>query len=206
MRIKRRRTATLAVVITSASLVLAACGSDSDSDDSAAMDTTMSTPTAMEANAPFGPGCASVPETGSGSFVGMSSDGVATAASNNPLLSTLVTAVGEADLVSTLNGAEALTVFAPVNDAFAAVPEKDLNALLADKEALTDVLTYHVVAGQLTPDEVAGTHETLQGTELTVTGSGEDFAVNENASVVCGNVKTANATVYLIDGVLMPMS
>jgi uncharacterized surface protein with fasciclin (FAS1) repeats len=68
------------------------------------------------------------------------------------------------------------------------------------------VLTYHVVPGQLTPDQLAGTHTTLQGDTLQVTGSGQDFTVNGNASVVCGNIKTANATVYLIDQVLLPTS
>lgn len=151
----------------------------------------------------FGPGCEAVPMDGKGSFDGMVKDPVATAASNNPLLSTLVTAVGEADLVDTLNSADGLTVFAPTNDAFGKIPEADLNALLADKEALTGVLTHHVVAGQLSPEDVAGTHETLAGDQLTVEGSGEDFTIGE-ASIICGNVPTANATVYIVDSVLMP--
>ena len=66
------------------------------------------------------------------------------------------------------------------------------------------MLTYHVVPGQLSPENLAGTHETLEGDTLEVTGSGEDFTVNGDAAVVCGNVQTANATVYLIDGVLLP--
>jgi uncharacterized surface protein with fasciclin (FAS1) repeats len=63
-----------------------------------------------------------------------------------------------------------------------------------------------VVPGQLTPDQLAGTHKTLQGDTLQVTGSGQDFKINGNSSVVCGNIKTANATVYLIDQVLLPKS
>jgi uncharacterized surface protein with fasciclin (FAS1) repeats len=66
------------------------------------------------------------------------------------------------------------------------------------------VLTYHVVPGRLTPEDLAGTHETLQGSTLEVQGSGEDFTVNGDAGVICGNVQTANATVYIIDGVLLP--
>ena len=66
------------------------------------------------------------------------------------------------------------------------------------------MLTYHVVPGQLAPDQLAGSYKTLQGCTIRVSGSGEDFKVNGNASVVCGNVKTANATVYLIDQVLLP--
>jgi uncharacterized surface protein with fasciclin (FAS1) repeats len=69
---------------------------------------------------------------------------------------------------------------------------------------LTKVLTYHVVQGRLTPEMLAGTHKTLNGADLTVEGSGQDFTVNGKAMVVCGNVQTANATVYIIDGVLLP--
>ena len=157
----------------------------------------------MAADAPFGPGCAGVPTSGEGSVEGMADDPVATAASNNPLLTTLVSAVTEADLVDTLNSAEALTVFAPTDDAFAAIPKKDLNALLKDKEMLTTVLTHHVVGEQITPENLAGEHETLAGDTLTVEGEGEEFTIGE-ASVVCGNVQTANATVYVVDQVLMP--
>ena len=155
------------------------------------------------ADGPFGPGCAGVPTDGEGSVEGMADDPVATAASNNPLLKTLVAAVTEAGLVDTLNSAENLTVFAPTDDAFAQIPKKDLNALLADKETLTTVLTHHVVGERLAPDAVAGEYETLAGDMLTVEGSGEDFTIGD-ASVVCGNVQTANATVYVVDQVLMP--
>jgi len=72
---------------------------------------------------------------------------------------------------------------------------------------LSDVLTGHVVAGRLTPADLAGEHQTLnKDAKITVTGSGEDFKVNGTASVICGNVQTANATVYIIDEVLMPAS
>ena len=155
------------------------------------------------AMAQFGPACASVPTSGSGSFEGMAKDPVATAASNNPALSTLVTAVKKAGLVDTLNNASDITVFAPTNDAFAKLPKKDLDAALKDKKLLTKILTNHVVAGKLSPDQLAGKHETFAKTELTVTGSGEDFVVGD-AKVVCGNVQTANATVYIIDAVLLP--
>ena len=133
----------------------------------------------MAADAPFGPGCAGVPTSGEGSVEGMADDPVATAASNNPLLKTLVAAVTEADLVDTLNSAENLTVFAPTDDAFAAIPKKDLNALLKDKEMLTTVLTHHVVGESLSPEDVAGEHETLAGDMLTVEGEGEDFTIGE---------------------------
>jgi uncharacterized surface protein with fasciclin (FAS1) repeats len=157
---------------------------------------------------PFGAGCAAVPKSGKGSFDGMSADPVATAASNNPALSTLVTAVKAAGLVDTLNTAPALTVFAPANSAFAAMDQATLKKALGEpKGLLTDVLTAHVVSGKLAPSELAGEHKTLNAKEpITVTGSGESFKVNGQAAVVCGNVQTANATVYILDNVLLPKS
>jgi uncharacterized surface protein with fasciclin (FAS1) repeats len=135
----------------------------------------------------------------------MASDPVATAASNNPVLSTLVTAVTAAKLGDTLNSAKDITVFAPTNDAFTALDEATLDAAMADPSGLlTTVLTYHVVQGRISPDKLAGTHTTLQGKTITVAGSGEAFTVNGTATVVCGNVQTANATVYIIDAVLLP--
>jgi uncharacterized surface protein with fasciclin (FAS1) repeats len=210
----RTRTLGLAALALTASMSLAACGGESDAgtaaDEPTTSETTSETPMESESPAeepmaagPFGPGCAGVPTEGEGSVEGMADDPVATAASNNPLLKTLVAAVTEAGLVDTLNSADALTVFAPTDDAFAKIPEKDLNALLADKKALTTVLTHHVVAGQLSPEDVAGEHETLAGDMITVEGSGEDFTA-EGAAVVCGNVSTTNATVYVIDSVMMP--
>jgi uncharacterized surface protein with fasciclin (FAS1) repeats len=164
---------------------------------------------ASGATTDFGSGCSAVPASGSGSFTGMAADPVATAASNNPVLSTLVAAAKAAGLVDTLNNAQGITVFAPANAAFAKIPSATLNSLLANKPELTKVLTYHVVSGRLSPDKLAGQHTTLQGGTLTVTGSGDNFTVTggstgNTAGVVCGNVQTANATVYIIDSVLMP--
>ncbi|GAA1226611.1 hypothetical protein GCM10009665_16430 [Kitasatospora nipponensis] len=153
---------------------------------------------------PFGSACAAVPKDGSGSFTGMAQDPVATAASNNPLLSTLVSAVKAAGLVDTLNSAKDITVFAPTNDAFNKIPKDTLTALLANKDELTKVLTYHVVPGRTAPSALAGSHPTLQGANLTVAGTEPDFTVNGSAKVLCGNVQTANATVYIVDTVLMP--
>ncbi|WP_344653743.1 fasciclin domain-containing protein [Cryptosporangium japonicum] len=195
-------------------LSMAACSSDDSSDtattssSSTDASTAMASPSesAMSADTPFGSACSAVPASGSGSFSGMAQDPVATAASNNPVLSTLVTAVKTAGLVDTLNSAKDVTVFAPTNDAFAKIPEADLKKVLADKATLTKILTYHVVGQKITPDQLgtAGPFKSLQGQEVTATGSGEEFTVNDSAKVVCGNVQTANATVYLIDTVLMP--
>src|SRR4051812_30040565 len=192
--------------VTALALGLAACG-DNSSDDTAAPAATMTTGApAMPSTAPstaaamdtqFGAGCAAVPTdpANPGSFDAMAKVPVASAASGNPLLSTLVTAVKQANLVDSLNNAKDVTVFAPTNDAFKKIPAADLTKVLADNATLTSILTYHVVPGKLSPSQLAGTHKTLQGTDLTVTGSGTAFTVNGASMVVCGNVQTANATV-----------
>ena len=210
------RASGLAALALTMSLGLTACGGDANSEPTAtetkasapAKESAKSEPMADDAGADtFGPGCSAVPTTGDGSFNGMATAPVATAASANPLLKTLVAAVTKAELVDTLNSAEDITVFAPTDDAFAKIPKKTLKAVLKDKATLTKILTHHVVAGQLGPDELAGEHETLAGDMLTVECSGEDFTVaGDNAAVLCGNIPTANATVYVIDTVLMPAS
>jgi uncharacterized surface protein with fasciclin (FAS1) repeats len=174
---------------------------------SPSMSPSMSSSAGASMTEPFGAACSAVPKSGKGSFDGMSADPVATAASNNPLLSTLVTAVKKAGLVDTLNNAQNVTVFAPTNDAFAKIDKKTLAKVLADKKTLTAILTEHVVGEKLTPETLAGSHKTLNAKQgVTVKGSGENFTVNGNAKVLCGNVQTANATVYIIDTVLLPKS
>ncbi|MFJ6940500.1 fasciclin domain-containing protein [Streptomyces sp. NPDC101132] len=211
--IRIRRTAIAVAAAALLPLSLAAC-SDSGSETKAAptaagatAGTGESSPAGdtMTGDEPFGPACAGVPKEGAGSFDGMAKDPVATAASNNPALSTLVAAVKQAGLVDTLNNAKDITVFAPTNEAFAKIPKADLDKVLADKAALTNILTYHVVGQRLTPQQLQnGTFETLQKGTITTAGSGESYTVNDTAKVVCGNVKTANANVYIIDTVLMP--
>jgi uncharacterized surface protein with fasciclin (FAS1) repeats len=137
----------------------------------------------------------------------ISSNPVATAASNNPLLKTLTAAVSgglnkKVNLVNTLNNGQ-FTVFAPVDSAFAKVPAATLKKLKTDGPLLSKILTYHVISGQLAPDAVVGSHKTVEGGTVKVTGSGDSLMV-DNAKVICGGVKTANATVYLIDSVLSP--
>lgn len=195
-------------------LGLSACGSTDDADTTAAGGSTptaaattgMASPSAMAA-AQFGAGCAAVPTDASnpGSFAAMAKVPVATAASGNPVLSTLVTAVKKANLVDSLNSAQGITVFAPTNDAFAKIPKADLDKVLADDATLKKILTYHVVPGKLAPEQVAGKHKTLEGGTVEVKGMGTDFTVGTGSKVVCGNVSTANATVYIIDTVLMPV-
>lgn len=183
--------------------VTTACGSSQPDTPAAAPPPTTA---ADDSGGQFGPACSAVPKDGAGSFAGMAKDPVATAASNNPALSTLVAAVQQAGLVDTLNGLKGATVFAPTNDAFAKIPKATLDQVLADKDTLTKILTYHVVPKQLTPADLAnGKFTTVQESMLTTNGSGENLTVGTGgAKVVCGNVTTANATVYLIDSVLMP--
>jgi uncharacterized surface protein with fasciclin (FAS1) repeats len=210
MQLKR-----FAIALTGAAalMAMAACGSSTSasggsSSAAAPASTTMASPSSASggaATSDFGPACSQVPATGAGSFNGMATAPVATAASSNPVLSTLVTAVKKANLVNTLNSAQNITVFAPANSAFAKIPADQLNQVLADNATLTKILTYHVVGQKITPDQLAnGSFKTLEGGTITTSGSGQSFTVNGNASVVCGNVQTANATVYIIDTVLMP--
>jgi uncharacterized surface protein with fasciclin (FAS1) repeats len=200
----------LATCVLAAGLALTAAACSSSPSSSSA-----SSPAASSAGASsgttttsdFGPGCASVPKSGAGSFTGMSTAPVATAASANPVLSTLVTAVKKAGLVDTLNSASGITVFAPDNAAFAKIPAATLNSVLSNKAELTKILTYHVVAGRYTPAQLAaGTPlKTLEGGTVAPALMGSTYEVN-SADVVCGNVQTANATVYIINTVLMPPS
>jgi uncharacterized surface protein with fasciclin (FAS1) repeats len=201
----------MALSITAAASALAACGtSQAPSSSPAASQTAAEAAPSTAAAAPaaqFGAGCAAVPSDGPGSFSGMAVDPVATAASHNPVLSTLVTAVKKANLVDTLNSAQGITVFAPANAAFDKIPPATLNKVLADNATLTKILTYHVVAQKITPaDLAAGDFKTLEGASLKTSGTGQDFTVNGVSHVICGNVQTANATVYIIDSVLMPKS
>jgi uncharacterized surface protein with fasciclin (FAS1) repeats len=207
----------VALAVPALALVFAtsACGSDdktASAGSSPSSSTTTSAAPSMDAAAAglVGPGCADYAKanpSGAGSIDGMAAAPVATAASGNPLLTTLVSAVSgklnpKVDLVSTLNGGE-FTVFAPVDTAFQKIPAATVTTLKTNDALLTKILTYHVVAGQLDPAAVVGTHPTVEKQEVTVTGSGDSLKVN-GANVICGGVKTANATVYLIDSVLMP--
>ncbi|QQM45510.1 fasciclin domain-containing protein [Streptomyces liliifuscus] len=217
MNTRIRRVAVAVAAAAVLPLALTACSDDSSdsakSDSSSkasasAADEGMDSPgAASTTDEPFGPACSSVPADGTGSFDGMAKDPVATAASNNPALSTLVTAVKKAGLVDTLNNAQNITVFAPTNDAFAKIPKADLDKVLNDKAQLTKILTYHVVGQKLAPKDLEnGSFDTLEKSKLTTSGSDESYTVNDSAKVVCGNVKTANANVYIIDSVLMPSS
>ncbi|WP_216912638.1 fasciclin domain-containing protein [Nocardia noduli] len=204
----------LVTMMLTAALGATACSDDSSSDSSASSSSSAASATIAPASGAaanlVGPGCAAYAEqvpSGAGSVNGMAQDPVAVAASNNPLLTTLTAAVSgqlnpQVNLVDTLNGGQ-FTVFAPTDAAFAKVDPATVETLKTDSATLTEILTYHVVPGQIAPDKIAGTHKTVEGADVVVTRSGDEIKV-ANASVICGGVKTANATVYLIDTVLVP--
>jgi uncharacterized surface protein with fasciclin (FAS1) repeats len=212
---RKRTTLAAAAVAALTVLSLAGCsGSAAGSDKSPSMKNTKPSASASADPAAdlVGSGCAAYAKqvpSGAGSIKGMSQDPVAVAASNNPMLTTLVKAVSgklnpDVNLVDTLDGSQ-FTVFAPVDSAFAKLDPSTVATLgtAAGADTLKTVLTYHVVPGQIAPDAIDGSHKTVEGQDVTVTGSGNDMKVND-ASVICGGVHTANATVYLIDTVLMP--
>ncbi|GAA5066946.1 putative surface protein with fasciclin (FAS1) repeats [Thermocatellispora tengchongensis] len=157
------------------------------------------------AAAPFGPGCANLPTSGPGSVENMSGQPVGTAIEESPQLSMLAKAIQAAGLTDRLNSEQDITVFAPTDEAFKNISQEDLSKLMADKGQLTRVLENHVVTGKIDKDSLtAGPLDTLGGDQLTVTGSGEDFTVNGDAKISCGGITTQNATLYLVDKVLMP--
>jgi len=215
----RKKLYLLGPLAVAAAIALSACSPMSSATDT--VEETTAPPAAEETMAPeaemdpaanlVGAGCAGYAEAvpdGAGSVAGMAQDPVATAASNNPILTTLTAAVSgqlnpEVDLVDTLNGDE-FTVFAPTDDAFAKIDAATIEVLKTDTALLSSILTYHVIPGQIVPDDIEGMHTTVNGADVEVTGSGDEIVVNGQSAVVCGGVQTANATVYLIDTVLMP--
>ena len=223
MQTIKRTTFAVAGIAAAAMLSLTACGGSSTTASSAPAssapsDSSMAPSPSMSSSAAamdpaanlVGPGCAGyaakVP-SGAGSVSGMALDPVATAASNNPILTTLTAAVSgklnpKVNLVDTLNGSE-FTVFAPTDDAFKKIDAATIATLKTDDATLSKILTYHVVPGKITPDQIVGTHKTVEGGSVTVTGTKDALKV-DGANVVCGGVQTANATVYMVDSVLMP--
>jgi len=230
MTTTRTRTFSALALAGALGLGLGACGGSDTASDTASSTTSsssssssmaspsesMTSSTAMAASTdPIGPGCAdyaSKVPSGAGSVGGMAQANVTTAASNNPLLTTLTAAVSgklnpDVNLVDTLNGGQ-FTVFAPVDSAFAKLPADTVATLKtpAGAKTLTSVLTYHVVAGKMDPQQLisAGTVPTVEGGSVKVAGTPDAMTIDGTTNVICGNVQTANATVYLVDSVLMP--
>lgn len=222
-----RRYAAVTGATAALALVLSACGSSDQAaeqgggESQAPKSSQQQSPTPAENEAAsdgtttendvFGPGCSQVPTDpkDEGSVQGMVDDPVGTAAGNNPLLKKLTAAVQAAGLVDTLNKPDAkYTVFAPADPAFDAIPPDQLTALLKDpaqKEKLTSILTLHVVPERMDAQGLvdAGKVTSVQGGEVKIGGTAQAPTV-DGAKVLCGNVPTANATVFVIDKVLQP--
>jgi uncharacterized surface protein with fasciclin (FAS1) repeats len=205
-----------AVVVVGLAVTLAACSAGGSSGASAAKAPTgvppsAAAPATADPGRPFGPGCGPFPATGPGSLRDMGTAPTAIAAGRTPQLSMLVRALTAATLVDTLNSTGNITVLAPSDAAFQALPPASLAQLMADVPRLTAVLTHHVVPGRLSPERFAGPHPTLDNDTVTVTGSGTTLTISgdqtlsgQPAHVVCGDIPTANATIYVIDQVLKP--
>lgn len=210
---RRRARRRAAALLAAGGLILGACASDDEATTAVPAveeEVGTETETEMESEAEvdmmgaFGPACGAVPEEGAGSFAGMAEEPAATAASNNPLLSTLVTAVGEAGLGDTLNGEGPFTIFAPTNEAFEAIPTETMDMVMGDKDLLTQILTYHVVPGQSLGAEELGSEGTVETVEGSTLELGADGTTVNGVDVICSDVPTANATVHIVDEVLLP--
>jgi len=207
--------AALAMITAAVALTATACASTASSTSAAppsATATAASTPQAAaspsesmaETAGTIGTDCGMIPAAGMGSVHGMAMDPVVTAASHNPLITTLAAEIMKADLTATLDSAKSITVFAPDNQAFKNLTAHDM-AMMSGMTELAKILKYHVVTGRITPAELAHgmTLTTVEGSQLTTSRMGSVYEVN-NADVTCGNLHTANATVYIINTVLMP--
>jgi uncharacterized surface protein with fasciclin (FAS1) repeats len=156
---------------------------------------------------PQGPGCDAFKQS-LPTFKDLDKQPVGTALASIPDISTFNSLIsGQANpavnIVPVLNNGP-YVVFAPTNEAFAALEPGQLDALKADPAALTKLDYYHVFLGLLGPDDVKGQRPTQEGTEIKVTGKGGDIKVNDTAKVLCGAIQASNARIYLIDKVLDP--
>jgi uncharacterized surface protein with fasciclin (FAS1) repeats len=195
-----------AIAAASLSLAAAACSSSgTPSSAPATSHSPVATDKAADMAGTFGADCAKIPATGMGSFIAMAGDSVTTAASHNPQLTELARAIDKAGLKGKFDSARSITVFAPDNSAFAALPKSELDTLMANKSDLADVLKFHIVDRRLTPAELDSMKSvtTMLGQPVKVVKMGSTYEIN-GAEVVCGDIKTANATVYIINKVLIP--
>ena len=193
------------VIACALAVTAAACGSTTTAAPAASHHAAASPSASMtESAATVGTECGMIPAAGMGSMHGMAMDPVVTAARHNPLITTLAAEVKKAGLTGTLNAAKNITVFAPGNAAFKKLTAHDMS-MLSSMAELAKILKYHVVSGRITPAELASgmTLKTLEGSQLKTSKMGSTYEVN-NAAITCGNLHTANATVYIINTVLMP--
>ncbi|MET8714886.1 fasciclin domain-containing protein [Streptomyces sp. NPDC004735] len=202
--VRVRSTAITVAAALSLPLSLGVVTAQAVTSDSSPSATDTASPSASQQ--PFGPGCSSLPQSGNGSAAQMANENVTTAVTNNPNLSMLADAIKKTDLANILKGLKGSTVFAPTNDAFNKLGTAKRDAILNDSAQLKKVLTYHVVENKkITKAELPhGTFTTLEGSTLTTSGSGDSFKVNGSVPIACGDIPTQNATVYIVDGVLVP--
>jgi uncharacterized surface protein with fasciclin (FAS1) repeats len=173
-----------------------------------AASTTSPGPTTTTAAGPVGPACDRFPPDGEGSLAALAQQPMGRALSEVPRLSALNATIEAAGLLGALDDPGKLTLFAPVNAAFEAIPPPELDAMVTDSAALNSVLLYHAVAGEeLSGPELveAGEVMTIEGQALTFTERGNSLVINGGeATVICSDIATANGTIHLIDAVLMP--
>ncbi len=119
---------------------------------------------------------------------------------------TLLAAAEAAGLVDVLQSEGPFTVFAPTDEAFAALPEGTVEALLADPDALREILLYHVVAGRVLASDVVGLNsaETVQGSSIAISIDGDTVVLNGAANVVAVDVEASNGVIHVIDAVILP--
>lgn len=204
-----------AVMVAALSLFTGACTSSGDGDAAPTAPATSASPSgstgaeasdvsAEPAGGTFGPDCPNFPETGEGSLQDLARLDWILALAATPALSQWSVMTTVAGLQADFAQQDDVTVFVPVDGAFRALGVERIRELLKNPPQAGDLLRYHVVTERLSPEQLPGSHPTLTGQQVQVTGSGEDFVVNGEAKIVCGNLQAANATIYLIDQVLVP--
>lgn len=193
------------VLVAATAGALVSCGGTSTPANTQAMSTALPN----DPKVLFGSGCGSLPTGASdpSSPAAMSRESVRDIVVHHPQLSTLYKAVQKAGMLGAFDHSTGLTVLMPTNAAFEKVPTLQLKFALSNKSLITRILKYHVIAKTLDPKQLNldGPFDTLEGSQLHIRGFGERLRLGEqNAHVICGNIHAQNATVYLIDTVLLP--
>lgn len=206
--VRKLRLAALGTAAASLSISAAACGSSPPisakptGSNSAPTFGTSSRPAAITTT--VGSDCSILPAKGLGSVSSMSTQDAIAAASTNPQLSVFIAAVRTAGLDKPMTSKQSYTLIIPANSAFASLSKNDVIRLKNSGE-LQKVIKYHAVGTTITPQQFASgaTVTTLEGGKLTLAKSGTVYKVGP-ATVLCGNIRTANATIYIVSKVLLP--
>jgi uncharacterized surface protein with fasciclin (FAS1) repeats len=186
-------------------LALAACSLSAPAKPASGRSAAADSHVSVTATQHIGTQCGTMPARGMGSYKGMAAAPVATAVSHNPHLSDLMHVIQAAGLTRSLNSAHHITFFAPDNRAFAALRKSGLARMMSSKAHLAGVVEYQVVPGRVNPGafRTGRAFSTLEGRKVLAVKSGDAYKVN-NATVVCGNIRTSNATVYITNRVMLP--